>query len=352
MKKIIAIVMTALMLLAVLAPAASATTTSPVKKYEDAQKGELLYTVDFRGDAAFTPAELEQSAKQMDYEIAPDGTWVRIKNKTNAENSKFNNWGGLIKDLVATEDTIYSMVYKVKANGTIGKNNSVGIGGWATSEENFQKTNGVYNVYANHNTQDANGPSADQRTALSEGNTKLGETESAKGYVYTKNKDAIAVDADGFVTALIVYNGTTCTFANYYLAEGATDLKSEASWIKFDERMMYNALLDTVNGPTEYMCFWTYAYYNTIDTTIKQVEYYKDYIWADPDAPDTTAATTAATTAKETTAATTAAATKPADTTAKAEEEKGCGGTVTVAGIALVASLGTCAVYVEKKRRK
>ena len=45
-------------------------------------------------------------------------------------------------------------------------------------------------------------------------------------------------------------------------------------------------------------------------------------------------------------------ATTGAETTGAAEEEKkGCGGTVTVAGIALVAALGTCAVFVEKKRR-
>ena len=32
-------------------------------------------------------------------------------------------------------------------------------------------------------------------------------------------------------------------------------------------------------------------------------------------------------------------------------EKKGCGGTVTVAGLALVAALGSCAIFVEKKRR-
>jgi hypothetical protein len=44
---------------------------------------------------------------------------------------------------------------------------------------------------------------------------------------------------------------------------------------------------------------------------------------------------------------------KLAKTTGAPEEEKkkGCGGTVTVAGLALIAALGTCAVFVEKKRR-
>jgi hypothetical protein len=39
-------------------------------------------------------------------------------------------------------------------------------------------------------------------------------------------------------------------------------------------------------------------------------------------------------------------------TTAPAtEEKKGCKGTVGVAGIALVATLGSCALFVEKKRK-
>ena len=66
-------------------------------------------------------------------------------------------------------------------------------------------------------------------------------------------------------------------------------------------------------------------------------------------APTTTEATTIAPTITAPT--TTSAATKKPSTTTAAKEEKGCGGTVTVAGLALVASLGTCAVFVEKKRR-
>ena len=56
----------------------------------------------------------------------------------------------------------------------------------------------------------------------------------------------------------------------------------------------------------------------------------------------------------ETTEDTTSATTTKAPETTEApetEEKKGCGGTITVAGLALIASLGTCAVYVEKKRR-
>ena len=39
------------------------------------------------------------------------------------------------------------------------------------------------------------------------------------------------------------------------------------------------------------------------------------------------------------------------ETPADDAEEKGCGGTVTVAGLALVAAIGSCAIFVEKKRK-
>ena len=71
-------------------------------------------------------------------------------------------------------------------------------------------------------------------------------------------------------------------------------------------------------------------------------------------APTTTAPTTTAptTTAPVTTApaddVTTAA---PAVTTAAPEAKGGCGGMITFGGVALVATLGTCAVFVEKKRK-
>ena len=271
MKRIVAIVMTVLMLLAVLAPVASAATASPVKSYDEAEPGELLYTVNFNGDSAFQPARLDLDAGQMDYTVVENGAGIRITPKSGTQNQTQNFWGGLIKDLEANENTIYSMVYKAKADGAIGKNNAVGVGGWAVGEAQFQQTNGVYNVYANHNTVDATGSTLDQRAALSEGIMKI------EGYVMVKEKPAIAVDSDGFITALVVYDGTTCKFSNYYLAAGATDLKDEASWIKFEEQWMNNAILP--GDPTNYMCFWTYTFYNTIDTTIKNVQYYKDYIW-------------------------------------------------------------------------
>ena len=78
----------------------------------------------------------------------------------------------------------------------------------------------------------------------------------------------------------------------------------------------------------------------------------------------TETAAPAVTEATEATVATEPAATEPAttepateevttkapETTAPVEEKKGCGSSVTVAGLALVAALGTCTVFVAKKK--
>ena len=241
------------------------------KSYDEAEAGELLYTVNFNGDTAFVPGSAggANDKGHMTYTVIDNGAGVEIKAKDTAKDSEASLWGGIIKDLEATDKTIYSMVYKAKANGTVGKNNSVGVGGWVISEATFKTTTGIYNVYANHNTVDANGSTADQRAALSNGTGKIGS------YVMVNTKDAIAVDVDGFVTALVVYDGTTKTFANYYLKAGATELDNESSWIKFEDQPMAAAL----GGNKNYMCFWTYTFYACIDTTIKDVQYYKEFLW-------------------------------------------------------------------------
>jgi hypothetical protein len=66
---------------------------------------------------------------------------------------------------------------------------------------------------------------------------------------------------------------------------------------------------------------------------------------APTDAPTTEAPTDAPTDAP------TAAPTEKATDAATEPAAGGCGSTVTVAGLAIVAALGTCAVFVEKKRK-
>jgi len=352
MKKTLAIIMVAVMLFAMLVPVSAV--TSPVKDVATAKKGELLYTFNFKGDAAFQPKELPNSTGNMEYIISPDGSALQIKSKAGGTSKVRNHWGGLVEGLTCTEESIYTMTYEAKANGTAGKNNSVGIGGWAVKGE--VDVAHVYNNYGNHNTVDASGSNKDQRSSLSYDSGKLASTITTKtdNYVYTKDFD-YDVNKDGFVTMMIVFDGVTAEFQCYMLAKGATDITKESSWILVEENTMANAVLNP--GQVDNMCFWTYAYYNPeVDTTIRNAKIYKDRLWAKDEvttAAPTTAPTTTApvTTAPVTTAPVTTAPATDDVTTAAPEAKGGCGGTVTVAGLALVAALGTCAVFVEKKRK-
>jgi hypothetical protein len=353
MKKTIAIIMMAVMLLAMMVPTSAATTA---KSYDDAKAGELLYEFNFKGDDIFTPGRTGNDNGNMDYTVSESGNAVTITG--NGGTDKVGNyWGGVLKNYKATENTTYSFVYEQKANGKVGKNNSVGVGGWIIGDDGIDKS-AVYNNYGNANTLTAADGKEEQRVSLSYASGKLESslwTEKTGQYVYTGTLD-YDTNADGFMTFLIVYDGEACEFYLYTLANGATDWTKESSWILVERQQMMNALIDP--AVNEYMGFWTYAFYQSTNATIRNVKLYKDTLWAKDEvtteAPTTEAPTEAPTTEAPTEAPTTEAPTKAPETKAPETdkvEEPGCGGTVTVAGIALVAALGTCAVFVEKKRK-
>jgi hypothetical protein len=355
MKKTIAIIMMAVMLLAMMVPTSAATTA---KSYDDAKAGELLYEFNFKGDDIFTPGRTGNDNGNMDYAVSESGNAVTITG--NGGTDKVGNyWGGVLKNYKATENTTYSFVYEQKANGKVGKNNSVGVGGWIVGDDGINKS-AVYNNYGNANTLTAADGKEEQRVSLSYASGKLDSslwTEKTGSYVYTGTLD-YDTNADGFMTFLIVYDGNACEFYLYTLANGATDWTKESSWILVERQQMMNALIDP--AVNEYMGFWTYAFYQSTNATIRNVKLYKDTLWAKAE-ETTTKAEETTTKAEETTAKVEDTTAKVEDTTAKVEnttaattdktDEKGCGGTVTVAGIALVAALGTCAVFVEKKRK-
>jgi hypothetical protein len=152
---------------------------------------------------------------------------------------------------------------------------------------------------------------------------RVGETEGGKvGEVYFKTK------AEAFAVAL--------TTAKVYDITGTAPAE-----VTCDHT--YSAATCTAKAKCSVCGNETGALANHVDAN-------KDYKCdacgaACGQAPTTTPPTT---TAPETTAPTTKA---PTTTAPKTEEKKGCKGTVTVAGLALVAALGSCAIFVEKKRR-
>ena len=226
------------------------------------EESELLYTVDFRGnDGIFIPGPIGESATHYDYTVSEDGNALTIKGRKSGTNKTFCYWGGTFAGFEANKETMYTMVYKAKANGTAGKDNSVGIGGWILDGK--PEDCHFYNNYSNHSEMNAEGSIDDRRSALSNASNKLGE------YVMWNNIGDYAVDADGFVTIKIVYDGTTSQFQSAILAANAGDGSKESDWIYLETQKM---VLDDTDDA---MGFMVYSYYNVVDTTIKDVQLYK-----------------------------------------------------------------------------
>ncbi|MBE6597414.1 MAG: hypothetical protein E7641_07070 [Ruminococcaceae bacterium] len=326
MKKIITLLL-AVIMIAGSVLCISATDASPVKAYADANDRDLLYTVDFRGDSAFAPIAVGQATDYFDYTVSEDGSSLTVKVKPDLETVKPSYWGGTVTGLVANAETSYAMVYKVRANGNTGVDNSVGIGGWIDDGNvNFAS---FYNNYGNHNTIDAEGKTNNRRSVLSRGATKLGDYK-----MWATLKKEYNVDADNFVTMMLEYNGAKKRITSYILAKDGVET-NQADWIRLEGQSM------TFNQIDDAMGFMIFAKNkDVIDTTVKDVKIYKNTVYDPAAATTTTKATT-------TVAATTAAPATTAATTVA--EEGGCGSALAISAIALLPAIG-CAVVL--KRRK
>ena len=256
MKKIIAVLLTVAMLASALVMVGA--NASPVADYATAEPGDLLYTVNFNGDSAFSPAAIVAGGSanfddNFDAIVSADGSSVTLKGKATGTTETVNYWGGIINGLAADANTHYTMIYKAKSNANE-KNDAVGVGGYAL--DNTFNAGGHYNNYCNHST--TNTP----RAALSKGPTK------SLSYIEFSTIAAYDVDSDGFVTMINDFDGATYT--SYILKDGAeATLDADmTNWIKLQELTM---TLDTSNS----MCFVAYCYRTLIDTTIKDVKFYK-----------------------------------------------------------------------------
>lgn len=326
MKKVITLVITVAMLLSLAVTVSAA--DSSVASYDSANYGDLLYAVNFKGeDGVFEPQAFGEAANNVDYTVSEDGKELHIDAKVD---KKYNYYGGVITGLVANEETTYTMIYKVRANGTAGKDNSVGIGGIIVNGV-ADETGKFYSNYGNHNTTGEGGTITDRRSALSLGSGKL-ESEYA---MFNKLAD-YDEDAEGFVTMRIDFVGKK--IVSYILKDGAEYSSTNFdSWIKIEENEMELDDTDDAVG------FMVYSWYEVVDTTIKNVEIYKGPSF---DHYTTTAKTTKAPIVITTTAKATAAPT--AATTAA--DEGGCGGTLTFAAAALIPALGAGVVLAKKRK--
>ena len=227
------------------------------KNYATANPGDLLYAVNFAGDGSFSPAPLtDLFTANFSATASQDGSAVTIAAKAGATDQTLSFWGAPIKGLAANADTHYTMVYKVASNSASDvKNNSVGIGGLHKGTAGLTD---FYNNYSNHDVPATQTP----RAAISFANTKQLD------YVLYSGIDAYDVDADGFVTMVNDFDGTTYT--TYILKDGAeATIDAEmTNWIKLQTLEM--ELTDKAN-----IFFGVYCFYNVINTTIKDVKIYK-----------------------------------------------------------------------------
>ena len=250
---------------------ASVSAIKPDKEYAAAKDGDVLYTANFK-DPAYgslfegTTATLTPSS---------DGTSVTFKG---TGSSNVHSWLGVkLESLGAANGEKYTVTYKVKTNGTAGKNNSIGVGGlWAgTGDDKF------YHAYGNYNTVDDKGNTADRRIVLRLAGSNKGDYNTD-----VKNPD---IDKDGFVTAKQEIDTAAKTITIYMMIGG--------KWFKAVEKNYTE--IDTAKAC---MAFAVYVWYTVVDTTVKDFKIYKGIGLTDaqlnPKPVETTAATSKAPTTK------------------------------------------------------
>jgi cell division septation protein DedD len=346
MKKLLVALLALIMIIGCV-PTAFAADASPVKDYATAKDGDLLYTVNFKGDSAFTPAVIYGT--HMDFVVSEDGSAVTIKGN-GTDDQKMSFWGGKIAGLDFDETKIYTMTYKASAKASDAKNNSIGIGGVLQSDIAGSQTKWLNN-YANHGVSDAQTP----RSSISIANEKQKGTTgkpASESYVLWANlAKAPKKDADGFVEMMIVFNAVKNEMVTYVLA-------ADGTWQFLESMTIFGAAGQSV-------CFISYAFYKVVNTTVKDVKYYKGdlvnpaSVETEPEATEPEATEPEATEPKATEPEATEGKTteakgtdKPTDANTEAPKEEGCGGSVAFMGVAMVAAVGACTVAVSKKKKE
>ena len=257
MKKIITVLLAATLLLAAfLVPTSAA---GSAKDYDSAKNGDLLYKVNFTGDDVFLP--FERGHKNiMTYTVSADGSAVTIKGKA-SESDYDSYWGGYIEGLTVNDKTLFTVKYQVNATATTAAgitNNSVGVGGLLLSEGAMSASNPrLFHHYSRHNSVEID----KQRSIFY---TEKGKMQ--QNYIMWNDlPKAVAEDADAYITMMIVYDLSRAELNAYFLA-------TDNTWQHIEKQTLALTADDYYDANMGFMC---YAYYNVIDTTVKNVEFYK-----------------------------------------------------------------------------
>ena len=309
--------------------------TSPVKSYDSAANGELLYTVDFSGKDGVMQfaSQTTASTDLFTYTPSEDGKAVHVTGAPEAKGEAASHWYAMIPSLKGDLTTVYTMTYKVTVTGDTGTDNSVGVGGLFVDKS----TTGYLNFYSSYNTP---GESY-RRGVLQQGSAKIAD-RAYTGFNTLSGK--YDIDDQGYMTIMTVFDSREQTFYAYLLAEGATDYTQEASWIEVTH-VRYSPGEDC-------MGFALYTYRPLkIDATIRDVNIYKGMLFKDPfDANEPTEAPTEAPTtpAKPTVGAPTVDNTPSTETPAQNNDPMVGIIIGVVAGVAVIAAV----VIVVLKKKK
>ncbi len=306
MKKTLSLLLMLAMIASLLIVPSSAADNKLYKTYDAAAKGDLLWIVDFNAKEMIDAQPNDNAQKNMTYTIGDDGRSVTVKGVSGATDKKTNYWGGVINGLKADAKSQYTMTYKVRANGKSGTNNSTGIGGWLYDSTDASAYNTQFmGNYGNWNSINADGSDLKNRACLS-----VAASKKANGGTYLNVVDEAVADADGFITCRIDFDGVGMEYKAYYLGK-------DGKWLEDTENFW---IMEKLNDTPDDICFMLYSYYLAVDTTVKDVKYFKgiglsaEQLAAEAPKPVETTAAPTTTAAPVTTAAptTTAPATTPA----------------------------------------
>lgn len=254
MKKLISLLLMLTLLAGLTSLSVSAADAALLKNPDSAAKGDLLFVIDFSNTSgAFVP-QANANAKNYTYTVGDNGRSITVKGGTMDKTPGY--WGAPIDGLAVDADDTITMTYKVKSNGTAGKNNSIGVGGWLIDTFNVENCK-YYNNYSNYNSQFPAGDSSANRSALSMSSQKYNAN-------YTNGIDAATPDADGFISCMIEFDAPKNQFRAYAKVNG--------EWTLLEEQTMAE---NNNAGTADNIGFVIYSYYQVVDTTVKDVKFFK-----------------------------------------------------------------------------
>ena len=325
MKKIIALALSLMFVLAAFASLTMTASAAELDLYTPAKDGDVVFTANFHG----IPGEWEPEVFMGTPVITPNADGTEMTIGTSTDKSK-NYWGAEITSLPLNEETRYTIYY------TVTRTNKDSVGVYCDT---------VYGAYGYTNR-----------------NKLMNQGSSLSGHDYVKYADA-GIDvptADDGVTFsqdfALEINGTNYAVALYIKNNAGEYVQVDDSG--FDAIPFFNS---------DYMGLYFYIYYAAHTATISNCYIVKGLSFGDYEIPETTPApettqapeteapeTEPVTEAPETepvteapVETTTAAPTTNAPTTEAPKAESGCGGFV---ALGVIAALIPAAVVVLKKR--